>query len=113
MAMWYWMCLVNLSQERGYGEMLYADALVVMAETKEELQQRIMEWQESVEKMRLRVNPSQTEVMVCSKVGGEQVRIEDKHEHQLKQVQSFKYLGAAIEETGGTDVDVRERVEAA
>ena len=50
-------------------ELLYADDLVVMAHSEEDLQCRILEWQESLETRGLRVNASKTVVMVSSKRG--------------------------------------------
>ena len=48
-------------------ELLYADDLVVMAHSEEDLQLRILEWQDSLEIEGLRVNVSKTVVMVRSK----------------------------------------------
>jgi hypothetical protein len=46
-------------------ELLYADDLVIMAQTKEELLERIRMWKRGVETMGLRVNMAKTKVLKC------------------------------------------------
>jgi len=46
-------------------ELLYADDLVIMAETKEELLERLRTWKHVMEKKGLRVNMAKTEVLEC------------------------------------------------
>lgn len=93
-------------------EMLFADDLVITAETEEELQRRVLEWQERLENGGLKVNAGKTEVMVSSKQGGEQIQVVDRRGVELKQVDGFKYLGSVIKEEGGCEIEVRERVRA-
>ena len=50
-------------------ELLYADDLVLMAETEELLVEKIMRWKAGMEEKGLRVNMGKTKVMSCS-VGG-------------------------------------------
>ena len=77
-------------------ELLYADDLVITAETEEELQRRVIEWQESMERGGLKVNVGKTEVMVSSKVEGERILVKDRRDVDLEQVESFKYLGSTL-----------------
>ena len=53
-------------------ELLYADDLVLMAETEELLVEKIMRWKAGMEEKGLRVNMGKTKVMRCS-VGAGQV----------------------------------------
>ena len=46
---------------------MFIDDLVITAESKEELQRRLLEWQESLERQGLKVNATKTEVMVYGK----------------------------------------------
>ena len=46
-------------------ELLYADNLVLMAETENLLVERIFKWKTSMEEMGLRVNMGKTKVMRC------------------------------------------------
>jgi len=45
-------------------ELLYADALVVIAETEEDLIKRLNEWKNNVKNRRMRVNMNETKVMI-------------------------------------------------
>jgi hypothetical protein len=89
---------------------LYADDLVIMADTEEELQQRLLEWQNCLESKGLKVNTGKTEVMLCAKKD-EPINVTDRHGQRLQQVTQFKYLGSTLETSGSstTEVDMRIR----
>ena len=93
-------------------ELLFADDLVVIAQNEEELQEKLITWQQGMEKRGLKVNAGKTEVMLDSRNHGN-IIIKDKSNAQLKQVKSFKYLGTTLNETGGSEDAVRARVSAA
>ena len=90
---------------------MYAD-LVVTADTKEELQTRILDLQKCLEGRGLKVNAGKTEVMVCGKVN-EKITVHDRHGTDLAQSTKFKYLGSTVETTGGCELEVNLRVSAA
>ena len=46
-------------------ELQYVDDLGILAETEEELQGRMVEWQEALERKCIKVNAKKTEVIVC------------------------------------------------
>ena len=94
-------------------ELLYADDLVILAETEEALQEGILKWQEDLEKGGLKVNAKKTEVMVTKKGEEHEIEILDTHGNRLQQVRQFRYLGSVVTNGGGTEVDVRERVKTA
>ena len=104
--------LSETAHGEGIWELLYADDLVVMAHSEEELQRKMTAWQECLEGGGLKVNADKTETMVISKEEGEHIAIGDIHGRQLKQVESFKYLGTVVESGGGTEQDVRNRIRA-
>jgi exonuclease III len=94
-------------------EMLYADDLCILAESKADMENRVREWQEVLERNGLKVNERKTEVMVCSRKASELVDIVDRSGAQFKQVSRFKYLGSVVCEEGGCEEDVKARVKAA
>jgi len=55
-------------------ELLYADDLVVIAETKDDLIKRLSEWKDFVENRDMRVNMNKTKVMIS----GEQQKVVQK-----------------------------------
>ena len=81
-----------------------------MADSEEQLQERLLKWQECLEKYALKVNVKKTETMVCSKNGEEQVNIRDMHGEELKQVKSLKDVGSLINDKGGCEKEVQARV---
>ena len=94
-------------------ELLYADDLVITAESEEELQSRVTEWQESLERGGLKVNVEKTEVMVSSKEGGDRVAIQEIRGSVIRQVETFRYLGSTLSQGGGCEVEVESRIKAA
>ena len=94
-------------------ELLFADDLAIMADSEEQLQERLSKWQECLEKYGLKMNAKKTETMVCSKNGEEQVNSRDMHGEELEQVKSFRYLGSLIHNNkGGCEKEVQARVSA-
>ena len=55
-------------------ELLYADDLVLMAETEDLLKEKIMKWKAGMEEKGLRVNMGKTKVMRCRTGTGEVVK---------------------------------------
>ena len=94
-------------------ELLYADDLVITAENEDDLQRRVAEWQESLERGGLKVNVDKTEVMVSSKEGGDRIAIQENRGSVIKQVEKFKYLGSTLSQDGGCETDVDSRIKAA
>ena len=99
----------HLRAENLWGS-LFADDLAITADSEEQLQERLLNWQECLEKYGLKMNAKKTETMVCSKNGEKQVNIRDMHGEELEQVKSFKYLGSLINDKGGCEKEVQTRV---
>jgi len=93
-------------------ELLFADDLVVMADTEDQLQERWQRWQIGMEKVGLKVNTKKTEVMVSSR-NRTRIKITDRNGEELNQVDKFKYLGTTLSEEGGSEMAVRARITAA
>jgi hypothetical protein len=90
-------------------DMLYADDLIVADDSGEKMQTRFTDWQTALESNGLKVNIAKTETMVCSKTA-EAVRIMDNTGKELKQTETFKYLGSTMNAQGGCEVDIRNRI---
>ena len=91
-------------------ELLFADDLVIIADTEEEVQERFSMWKRALEQKGLKVNLGKTELMVSCKGGQEEVNIRLEDGTELKQSREFKYLGSVLAEEGGTEKAVRQRV---
>ncbi|KAE8683159.1 Adenine/guanine permease AZG1 [Hibiscus syriacus] len=87
--------------------MLFADDIVLVAETKTELNSRLATWKTALEEKGLRINIEKTKYL-CSNFSGNQndedveVCIEG---HVLPSKDCFKYLGSMIYKDGGVDDD--------
>ena len=68
----------NLRAEQLW-EVLFANDLAIIADSEKQQQDRLLKWQESLEKYGLKMNAKKTATMVCSKNGDEQVNIKDAH----------------------------------
>ena len=105
---------ISASSQRGLPkEMLYADDLAITADTKEELQERLCEWQIALESKGMKVNSRKTEVMVSSRSESEEINVKDNHQQKLNQVAKFSYLGSIIEKQGGCSEEIRVRIQKA
>ena len=104
---------VELRENDELWELLFADDLVIIADTEEELQQRYLAWKNSLESKGMKVNTQKTEVMVSSREGHEEINIISEDGGRLKQSREFKYLGSVLAEEGGTEKAVRQRVKEA
>ena len=94
-------------------ELIFADDIALMATTEEELQEKIIRWQEALRKGGLKMNAQKSEVMICEKNGNTEIKVTDQGGSELKQVQKFKYLGSGIVAEGGSLMTVKQRITAA
>ena len=124
--------LEALSREFGAGvpwEDLYADDLVIIADSLEECVRRLLIWKEAMEKKGLRVNAGKTKVMICGTgldllqssgeypcavcstgVGNNSIYCNGC---KLWVVASFCYLGDMLSAGGGCEMAVTTRVKPA
>src|SRR5688572_6520992 len=92
--------------------MMYADNLIVADSEEAGLQTRFTDWQGALESKGLKININKTEAMVCSKTH-EKRMVKDIAENVVKQTETFKYLGSAINAKRGCEQDVRSRIKTA
>nr|XP_027229376.1 uncharacterized protein LOC113821128 [Penaeus vannamei] len=90
-------------------KLLFADDLVSVAETEEELQRRYLAWKEKMNQGGSQVNMSKTEGMMSSKTGREEMNLRSEEGRRIQQSTEYKYLGSVFTE-GGTEQAVRQRV---
>ena len=77
--------------------MLFADDLVLVSETVEEVEEELERWRAVIENKGLRISRSKTEYLVPSHQQGV-VKLEGE---PLPSVNSFKYLGSVIDGSEG------------
>ena len=100
----------KISTTNALRKIMYADDLVIIAETREELQGALEEWNDMFKKHGLKMNLDETEVMWVGKQREElNIRLEEK---DIKLVKNFVYLGGNISENERVDEEVRRRIQA-
>ena len=94
-------------------ELLFADDLVIIADSLHQLQERYLAWEGCLEGGGARVNTDKTEIMISKRRMREEAIVMAGNGKELKQVSSFKYLGAMFNEDGGTEEAVQRRIKEA
>ncbi|XP_021974852.1 uncharacterized protein LOC110869960 [Helianthus annuus] len=94
--------------------MLFADDIVLVAETKQRLNERLEEWRVALEGKGLRISRSKTDYLHCDFSGtvdreDTQITIDSQ---AVPQVTKFKYLGSFVQKDGEIDSDVSHRIQA-
>ncbi|XP_039276101.1 uncharacterized protein LOC120349670 [Nilaparvata lugens] len=93
----------------GARALLYADDIVLIADTQQKLQQSVTEWAEELKRRGMIMNVSKSKVMVVSRGGRENIQIMVSEE-LLEQVGKYEYLGTMFSEDGKIDLEVMNRV---
>ena len=93
--------------------MLFADDMMVIADTAEELTEMLEKVREALEGKGLKVNRTKTEYMECKWEKGQgavgDVRIQGK---SIKKVGEYKYLESVVQEDGEINREVEARMQA-
>ncbi|GKD81108.1 retrovirus-related pol polyprotein LINE-1 [Tanacetum coccineum] len=93
--------------------MIFADDIVLIAESAEELNNRLESWRKALEDNGLRVSREKTEYLRCDFSRYEvvhqevDIRIGDRI---LQPTESFRYLGSVMHKAGRIDEDVTHRI---
>ncbi|KAL5153826.1 LINE-1 retrotransposable element ORF2 protein [Glycine soja] len=106
--------LTELIQEIAPRCMLFADDIVLLGESREELNERLETWRRALETHGFRLSRSKSEYMECKfnkrrRVSNSEVKVGD---HIIPQVTRFKYLGSVIQDDGEIEGDVNHRIQA-
>ncbi|GMP83986.1 hypothetical protein CsSME_00037701 [Camellia sinensis var. sinensis] len=94
--------------------MYFADDIVLVDETREEVNTKLEIWRKAFKSKRFRISRAKTEYMECkfsnsnNKSRGE-VKIENQ---ELPKSEHFRYLGSIITTAGEIDADVAHRIKA-
>ena len=103
--------LTEMIQKDSPWDMLFADDIVLCAETSAEVEEHLEDWRRVMEDSGLRVNRQKT-VYLCMterRAAAEEVRMQG---HKLSQVEEFKYLGSIVQQSGEVDREVTKRIQA-
>ncbi|MFS7997302.1 putative RNA-directed DNA polymerase [Helianthus anomalus] len=93
--------------------LLFADDIVLVADSKQSLNARLEEWRAALEGRGLKISRSKTEYLYCDFSGVDneediQITIDS---HAVPQVTKFKYLGSFVQRDGEIDSDVAHRIQ--
>jgi len=94
--------------------MLFADDIVLIEESKEDVNGKLEVWREALESKGFRLSRSKTEYMECKfskKQANNDMEVKIG-EHIIPQVSKFRYLGSILQRDGEIDGDVTHRIQA-
>ena len=94
--------------------MLFADDIVLVGESREELNGKLETWRQTLEDHGFRLSRSKTEYMKCkfSKRNTNPIVDVKLGNHIVPQVTRFKYLGSIIQNNGEIEGDASHRIQA-
>ena len=90
--------------------MLFADGIVICAETREEAERRLECWRYALERRGINVSRSKTEYLCIN--GGNDKETVKMENTKVPRVKEFKYLGSTVKESGGYEREVKKIVQA-
>ncbi|CAD6188194.1 unnamed protein product [Caenorhabditis auriculariae] len=90
--------------------LLYADDVMIAATTKQELQNRLEQWNARLTQFGLRINLKKTEYLSTDKTENGTIRVDNV---DLPRTNSFKYLGSSIADDGSINKDIAARINCA
>ena len=89
---------------------LFADDIVICQETREEVERRLECWRYALERRRIKVSRSKTQYLCVNGDNDQEiVKMEDK---KMPTVKIFKCLESTVQESGGSEREVKKRVQA-
>ncbi|XP_068991496.1 trichohyalin-like [Neodiprion pinetum] len=110
----------NGQREKGWGVELaggrvctlaYADDIVLLAESEEEMEVMIRKLERYMDRKRLTVNVGKLKIMRFRKGGGRRKNIDWRWKgKRIEEVKEFSYLGYRVKCNGGQEAQVKERV---
>ena len=90
---------------------LYADDIVLCAESKEDLEVNLERWRTVLEERGMRISRSKTEYM-CTCIDGNDIGSIRLDGVEIKKVNKFKYLGSIVDASGDMEEEVKHRIQA-
>ena len=105
---------INLVDKNGVkwimSQLLYADDTTLVAESEENLQHLVNQFEKACARRKLKVNSNKSKVMVCSTVTNQGVAKIQLNGEILEEVNSFRYLGSMVSRGSGVHVDVKHKI---
>ena len=89
---------------------LYADDIILVAESREELQRILDRWRSVLESRGMKISRKKTEYMTTDIDGDQQATLQ-LGGIRLNRVKKFKYLGSLVEETGEMRKEIDHRIQ--
>ena len=89
---------------------LYADDVIIVTESRGDLETKLERWRQALESRGLRISRSKTEYMTTDLEGDQEETIQLEGSN-LKRVTSFKYLGSMTQSSGDLDKEIAHRVQ--
>ena len=97
-------------RRRAPWNMMYADDVVLLNNTKEESEAELDDWRDALERRGLRLSRSKTEYLcIGDQVGQPTIKLGGD---DVPKVSEFKYLGSTLQGNGGCEQEVRRRIQA-
>ncbi|XP_076044683.1 uncharacterized protein LOC143027299 [Oratosquilla oratoria] len=87
--------------------MLFVDDIVLVSESREELQERLELWRGLLEDYGLKVSRRKTEYLECNVTQEGDLFMQD---HKLPQVEAFKYLGSYVAKDGDLEKEIDYKI---
>ena len=94
-------------------QLLFADDTVLVAESEEDLQKLVTEFERVCTRRKLKVNVAKSKVMRSTRANDRAETRISMNGEQLEEVDSFKYLGSHVTKAGTVDEEVKYRVKEA
>ena len=89
---------------------LYADEVVILANSKNSLRAKLQRWREMLESRGLKISRSKTEYMTMDLDGDKDATIQI-HTTDLKRLTSFKYLGLVTQASSELEKEINLRIQ--
>lgn len=88
--------------------LMYADDIVLIADSKKKIQRLIDIWVEEIEMLKMEVNIEKSKIMIINEREQDNTQIKCK-DIKLEEVTTFEYLGSIITNDGNIDVELANR----
>jgi hypothetical protein len=89
------------------GDLDFADDIALATSNRNQMQRKTSKMVETSSKIGLQINIPKTKILRINATFQEPILI---GQHNLEDLDSFEYLGSKIDETGGTEADLKARI---
>ena len=103
-------CLTEDVRQKAPWTMMFADDVVICAESQEEVEERLERWRRALEDRGMCISRKKTEYLCVG--GGENVGELKMQGEKVLRVKEFRYLGSTVQADGGNEVEVAKRIAA-